>query len=464
MKSNLKCKPLVVRSEAPMTIKDPTGLNPRLSPNYSLLWKYSAIFLGGIGLLSTGLLWTQPQARATGNNLVIPDANPPVIPGSSSPLIVPKPVPQTTPAKLPPSKPVVETKPTTSQLKPKLDALKPPTAAATTQLSAPKISLPETPLQPASSLIIPQIQPQEITQPIATIESGKNSYIDTTQYNTQPLQPTAPPTVVLKERSTGCQTVAYNGQLSRGQCGSPAVAKLSAPAAPVKAANPRSQRNLLANSPRRPLRINRPVALQPRPVHQNQVVSLKPIEMQGVKIALAPVPRYGSRATVMGSQLARLNRKTDLLFPLSIPAKITSAFGWRIHPITQSSRMHEGTDIAAPLGTPVLAAYPGEVAAADWAGGYGLMVVLRHLQGSQESRYAHLSEVYVQPGEWLERGAVIGRVGSTGLSTGPHLHFEWRHLTEQGWVSVDAGLHLQYAVENLIQTLQIAENNLQNQG
>ena len=119
--------------------------------------------------------------------------------------------------------------------------------------------------------------------------------------------------------------------------------------------------------------------------------------------------------------------------------------------------MHNGTDFGAPLGTPVLAAYAGEVSHADWSGGYGLMVTLRHLEGTQESRYAHLSDIYVQPGEWVEQGTVIGRLGNTGYSTGPHLHFEWRHLTEQGWVAVDAGLHLEYAMDNLIRAMQYAQ-------
>jgi murein DD-endopeptidase MepM/ murein hydrolase activator NlpD len=101
--------------------------------------------------------------------------------------------------------------------------------------------------------------------------------------------------------------------------------------------------------------------------------------------------------------------------------------------------------------------YPGEVAVADWVGGYGLMVILRHLDGTQESRYAHLSEIYVKPGETVEQGAAIGRVGSTGVSTGPHLHVEWRHLTAQGWVAVDAGLHLEYALDNLVQSMQLAQ-------
>ncbi|MFW6359372.1 MAG: M23 family metallopeptidase, partial [Chroococcales cyanobacterium] len=122
-----------------------------------------------------------------------------------------------------------------------------------------------------------------------------------------------------------------------------------------------------------------------------------------------------------------------------------------------TQRFHSGTDIGAPMGTPVLAAYPGEVAVADSLGGYGLTVIIRHLEGSQESRYAHLSQMFVQPGDWVEQGQLIGLVGSTGNSTGPHLHFEWRHLTSTGWVAVDAGLHLEMAMENLMQGLQTAQ-------
>ena len=155
---------------------------------------------------------------------------------------------------------------------------------------------------------------------------------------------------------------------------------------------------------------------------------------------------------------ARLsNNNISLLFPLSIPAAITSVFGWRVHPVMGDMRFHSGTDIGAPQGTPVLAAFSGKVDIADIVGGYGLTVVLQHNKGTEQTLYAHLSEVFVKPGEEVKQGEVIGRVGSTGLSTGPHLHFEFRKLTQEGWVVMDAGSALEYALANFVQSVQVAQ-------
>ena len=147
-----------------------------------------------------------------------------------------------------------------------------------------------------------------------------------------------------------------------------------------------------------------------------------------------------------------------IIFPLSIPSQITSVFGWRIHPISGDVRFHTGTDIGAPMGTPVVAAYPGRVAIADTLSGYGLTVILQHKDGTQETRYAHLSETYVQSGDFVEQGAIIGRVGNTGNSTGPHLHFELRQQTPEGWVALDAGAQLESSLAQLLHTLQIAQS------
>jgi murein DD-endopeptidase MepM/ murein hydrolase activator NlpD len=151
------------------------------------------------------------------------------------------------------------------------------------------------------------------------------------------------------------------------------------------------------------------------------------------------------------------NGNTRLMFPLSVPAVISSVFGWRLHPISGTYRFHSGTDLAAPLGTPVLAAFAGRVAIADWLGGYGLTVTLEHNQGAQQTLYGHLSELFVRPGDMVKQGEVIGRVGSTGNSTGPHLHFEVRQLTPDGWVALDAGEQLEYALAQLVKSLQVAK-------
>lgn len=151
------------------------------------------------------------------------------------------------------------------------------------------------------------------------------------------------------------------------------------------------------------------------------------------------------------------NSNIRLVFPLSIPAPITSLFGWRVHPITGEQRFHSGTDLGAPMGTPVLAAYAGKVALADFLGGYGLAVAIEHNQGTQQTLYGHLSEIFVKPGELVKQGMVIGRVGSTGLSTGPHLHFEFRQLTPAGWVAMDPGTQLEYALAQLVKSFDFAQ-------
>jgi murein DD-endopeptidase MepM/ murein hydrolase activator NlpD len=126
----------------------------------------------------------------------------------------------------------------------------------------------------------------------------------------------------------------------------------------------------------------------------------------------------------------------NLMFPLPIAAVITSAFGWRVHPISGSLSFHAGLDLGAPMGTPVLAASSGRVVVADAMGGYGLAVVVEN-GDKQRNLYAHLSGIAVQPGKVVEQGTVLGWVGSTGNSTGPHLHFESQVETNSGWTTID---------------------------
>ena len=151
--------------------------------------------------------------------------------------------------------------------------------------------------------------------------------------------------------------------------------------------------------------------------------------------------------------------KTDLAFPLAVPVAISSVFGLRIDPITGYTQLHSGTDLAAPIGTPVRAAYSGRVHVTGSLGGYGNTIIIRHEDDTQESLYAHLSSIMVSPGQWVEKGSIIGQVGNTGLSTGPHLHFEWRYLTANGAVPVDADLHIEIARENLHGSIDISSNN-----
>ena len=128
-----------------------------------------------------------------------------------------------------------------------------------------------------------------------------------------------------------------------------------------------------------------------------------------------------------------------MLFPVVGSAITTSTFGYRLHPLLGSWLMHAGRDLAAPEGTPVVAALSGRVMASGPAGGYGLAVELEHRRPLRRTLYGHLSELYVKPGDWVRQGEVIGRVGSTGLSTGPHLHFEVRQPADGGWVAVEPG-------------------------
>lgn len=112
-----------------------------------------------------------------------------------------------------------------------------------------------------------------------------------------------------------------------------------------------------------------------------------------------------------------------LLWPASGP--MLSGFGYRIHPIMGINRFHSGIDIGAPHSSPVIAAAGGEVVQAGYFGGYGYSVMLYH-GGGYATWYAHLSSINVSMGQMVERGKLVGLVGSTGWTTGPHLHFEVR--------------------------------------
>ena len=104
---------------------------------------------------------------------------------------------------------------------------------------------------------------------------------------------------------------------------------------------------------------------------------------------------------------------------------LSSDYGMRIHPVLGGRRQHKGIDLAGAVGTPVHAAADGTVSRADWFSSYGLFVSLEH-GGTLQTRYGHMSRLNVAAGQHVHKGDVIGYIGTTGRSTGPHLHYEVR--------------------------------------
>jgi murein DD-endopeptidase MepM/ murein hydrolase activator NlpD len=128
--------------------------------------------------------------------------------------------------------------------------------------------------------------------------------------------------------------------------------------------------------------------------------------------AVVPVPLVTKNR--LGNVTARLDRLA-----------LSSKFGWRRDPITGIERRHEGIDVPGRFGSAVMATAPGVVRMAGWFGGYGNLVEIEH-SGGVRTRYGHLSRIEVTPHQRVEEGQVIGELGSTGHSTGPHLHYEVR--------------------------------------
>jgi len=254
------------------------------------------------------------------------------------------------------------------------------------------------------------------SDPNPGVNSANQVYIDPTDYSLGATQRNDQPNVVLSERSTGCQITLEQGQSvpTRSICAAQVPVRGSEVTAPRYIGDGRSAR-----------------------------VGAVRVSAGGFSVVGRTTPSgrdYYNLTTRPPAMLG--NGNLMMVFPLSIPAVITSVFGWRIHPMTGDQRFHNGTDLGAPIGTPVLAAYAGQVAIADFMQGYGLTVVLQHdlerernaetprlileNKATEETLYGHMSELFVRPGEWVEQGEVIGRVGTTGNSTGPHLHFEVR--------------------------------------
>lgn len=140
----------------------------------------------------------------------------------------------------------------------------------------------------------------------------------------------------------------------------------------------------------------------------------------GSDLQLMPWPVGGS---VQWFEASGVGRESSSGFRMPVHGRITSSFGYRTHPILGYRRMHTGVDFGAPYGAPVFATATGTVASAGWQGGYGRTVRISHGSGLT-TLYGHMSRLAVSPGQQVAAGQVIGYVGSTGFSTGPHLHYE----------------------------------------
>ncbi len=143
------------------------------------------------------------------------------------------------------------------------------------------------------------------------------------------------------------------------------------------------------------------------------------------KVRLVRWTAAGERNADWFDAAGQVERRGNMGMPVA--GRVTSNYGMRMHPLLGFMRMHKGLDIAAPYGAPILAARDGRVATAGRNAGYGNFVKLNHA-GGIASGYGHMSRIAVRSGQQVRQGQVIGYVGSTGMSTGPHLHWEvWRN-------------------------------------
>jgi murein DD-endopeptidase MepM/ murein hydrolase activator NlpD len=216
-----------------------------------------------------------------------------------------------------------------------------------------------------------------------------------------------------------------------------------------------------------------PVVAMPVPTPRTTVTTENATPTLAPRTTVIPVvnlPRTSTPTTVTATAPTIVNPPTavatspdaassEIIYPLLRPAPVTSRYGWRTHPLTGTRRFHSGIDIAAATGTPVVAAGSGTIISAGWNNGYGKAIVIQH-DDNHQTLYGHLSDISVQAGQSIVKGTVIGKVGSTGNSTGPHLHFEKRESNPDGWVAIDPTQDIQYAIDNLRRSMPFAQKDL----
>ena len=294
------------------------------------------------------------------------------------------------------------------------------------------------------------IEPNSIVPTsIPSIPEDFNSvFVDPTDYSigaTSPEATSEVPEIVVTERSSGCQFSINDARaFPDTACAQTNIGQVGTQSSPIAQSDPSF----------RPAQQVSQQASSTAPAGQSVNIGPVSFSASGIRIANGNAIEnraYFNRAVrpIVNSQIGQ-----KFIFPLSVPSPITSLFGWRQHPIFGDQRFHAGTDIGAPEGTPVLAAQAGRVVTSGDMGGYGLTVALRHGENEDlESLYPHLSEILVEAGEQVKKGDVIGLVGSTGNSTGPHLHFEMRQLTADGWVIVDSDAIVRQSLAAMVQAL-----------
>jgi murein DD-endopeptidase MepM/ murein hydrolase activator NlpD len=394
----------------------------KLSENRALMRLAPMLWLGGFWLSSLGLLWPLffLPASAQDAQVASPDALDSQVPAANA---APDPVPSAQELLLPAEPAATPVEPMPVEPLPAEPAAEPSTSSESSPGFEKSVDLELTrPAAPGeasgsgaagSGLVNPNLAEQAESM---FGETGSTGLIDNTPYS---LGATDNPSVMLSERSTGCEATLQPGQTVPSSLCAVGSGDWGATA-------------------------------------YGGGASVADMSLSVVYGRTTPSSKDFYNLTIRPP--ARLTSgKLNFLFPLSIPAAITSAFGWRLHPVMGESRFHSGTDLGAPQGTPVVAAFAGKVGVADFMGGYGLAVVVQHESGTEETLYGHLSEIFVKPGETVKQGEVIGRVGSTGLSTGPHLHFEFRKQTPQGWVVMDAGSAIEFALSQFVNALKLGQ-------
>ncbi|AFZ11823.1 Peptidase M23 [Crinalium epipsammum PCC 9333] len=487
--------------------------NPKQSSSYStplsIFYRRSLLiqglgWVGGLGVLSNGLMFANAEpAQDTATittaesprNVIVdaepvldvapkssaPEAQPSVSQRHQDPVVLQKP---SAPERL--SEPAFARQPSPKRLSEPVAVRKSSTperannsdvAVAQPKRTYPNFVVPATPEPIALPNVIPNTTAASPKLPVsvknnvyvdATVEPSDNYTINVGRNDSRLRQSSKKPVIALKQAST-CKTVLRGPGLYRGLCGAVKLSPQTTTAyRTIAVPAPQTVAVRLPN-------LSKP-KLRNKQFTNVASVNINPIRVSSPKTRLSSYRRYTPVAAVQRSlpslsglptklnsyisniypQLLPTNGNSSFIFPLTVPASITSAFGWRVHPILGSRTFHAGTDIGAPMGTPVLATSPATVASAGWMGGYGKAIILQSSQ-TQQVLYGHLSEIFVQPGQMIEQGTIIGRVGSTGRSTGPHLHFETRELTSQGWVATNSGVQLEYAMAQLVNSLRASQ-------